>query len=90
MRQKDDDERDLDIASAVTPGDRKATRSKPPFFPLGFWVFLHILGNHICIVGVAIKKMYSHSKEVRAIRDIMESQCVDKEAYTPEMLAYIF
>ena len=49
-----------------------------------------MLGNHICIVGVATKNFDSHSKEVRAIRDIMESRCVDKEAYTPEMLAYIF
>ena len=42
-----------------------------------------MLGNHISIVGVATKKFESHSKEVRAIRDIMESRCVDKEAYTP-------
>ena len=51
---------------------------------------MHMLGNHIRIVGVATKNFDGHSKEVRAIRDIMESQCVDKEAYTPKMLAYIF
>ena len=49
-----------------------------------------MLGNHIHIVGVATKNFDSHSKEVRAIRDIMEPKCVDKEAYTPKMLAYIF
>ena len=49
-----------------------------------------MLGNHIRKVSVATKNFDSHSKEVHAIRDIMESQCVDKEAYTPEMLAYIF
>ena len=51
---------------------------------------MHMLVNHICIVGVATKKFDSHSKEVHAIRYIIESQYVDKEAYTPEMLAYIF
>ena len=90
MRQTEDNERDLDGSSAVTPGDRKAAWSKPLSLPLEFWAFLHMLGNHICIVGVATKNFDSHSKEVRAIRDIMDSQCVDKEAYTPEMLAYIF
>ena len=90
MRQTEDDEWDMDGASAVTPGDRKADRSKPPSLQLDFLAFLHMLGNHIHIVGVAAKNFYSHSKEVRAIRDIMESHCVDKEAYTPEMLAYIF
>ena len=87
MRQTEDDERDLDGASAVTPGDRKAARSKLLSLPLELWAFLHMLGNHIRIVGVATKKIDSHSKEVRVIRDITESQCIDKEAYTTETLA---
>ena len=78
IRQTEDDERALDGASAVTPGDRKAARSKPPSLPLECWAFLHMLGNHIRIVGVATKNFDSHSKEVRAIRYIMESQCIDK------------
>ena len=49
-----------------------------------------MLGNHIHIVGVATKNFDSHSKEVHEIRYIMDLQCVDKEAYTPEMMAYIF
>ena len=49
-----------------------------------------MLGNNICIVGTATKNSDSHSKGVRTIRDIMESQYVDKEVYTPGMLAYIF
>ena len=49
-----------------------------------------MLGNNICIVGAATKNSDSHSKGVRTIRDIMDSQCVNKEAYTPEILAYIF
>ena len=51
---------------------------------------MYMLGNHIRFVGVATKNFDSHLKEVRAIRDTTESQCVDKEAYTPNMLAYIF
>ena len=60
MRQTEDDERDLDGASEVTLGDRKAARSKPPSLPLEFWAFLHMLGNHIRIVGVATKNFDSH------------------------------
>ena len=90
MRQTEDDERDMDGTLAVTLGDRTAARSKPPSLPLELWAFLHMLGNHICIVGVATKNFDSHSKKVRAIRYIMESQCVDKKVYPPEMLAYIF
>ena len=73
MRQTEDDERDLDGTSEVTLGDRKAAWSKPPSLPLDFWAFLHMLGNHIRIMGVATKNFDSHLKEVRAIRDIMES-----------------
>ena len=71
MRQTEDDEREMDGAPTVTPGDRKAAQSKPPSLPLEFWEFLHMLGNYIWIVGVATKNFDSHSKEVRAIRDIM-------------------
>ena len=49
-----------------------------------------MLGNHIHIVGVATKNIDGHSKEVRTIRDITELKGVDKEAHTPDMLAYIF
>ena len=49
-----------------------------------------MIGNHIHIVGVATKNIDGHSKEVRAIRDITELKGVDKEAHTPDMLAYIF
>ena len=77
IRQTEYDERDMDGASAVTTGDRKSDWYKPLSLPLVFWVFLNMLGNHIRIVGVATKNFDSHSKEVRAIRYIMESQCVD-------------
>ena len=49
-----------------------------------------MFGNHICIMGVATEKFDSHLKEVRVIRYIMKLQCIDKEAYLPEMLDYIF
>ena len=69
----------MDGASEVTPEDRKALRSKPPSLPLEFWAFLYMLGTHICIVDAATKNCDIHLKGLRAIRDIMESQCVDKE-----------
>ena len=78
MRKMEDAERFLDGEFSVTPGDIKAARSKFPSLPLEFCEFLHMLGNHIRIMGVATKNFDSHLKEVRAIRDIMESQCVDK------------
>ena len=68
MRQTEDDERNMDGVLAVTPGDRKVARSKHPSLQLEFWAFLHMLGNHIHIVGVVTKNFDIHSKEVRAIR----------------------
>ena len=77
-------------ATAVTYGDRKSARSKPPPLPTEFWSFLHMLGNHIKIVGTVTNTRETHSREVMEIRRILESQCAEKEAYTPEMFAHIF
>jgi len=53
MLQVEENERDLQDATTVMYGDRKSARSKPILTPTEFWSFLHMLGNHVKIVGTA-------------------------------------
>mmetsp|Transcript_40250 Transcript_40250/g.78685 ORF Transcript_40250/g.78685 Transcript_40250/m.78685 type:complete len:178 (-) Transcript_40250:3850-4383(-) len=68
---------------------RQQDRSPHPL-PTEFWSFLHMVDNHVRIVGVATNNLDSHLVEVIQIRSIMEAKCNEKKSYTPEMLAHIF